>query len=292
MQALIDSDVLLYEIGFSSEGKSEETREIEPASWDFCKDLFDTKIALIQDEVRATEPPLLFMTNTHYINKQLNKTREFRKESIKEYVENFRFEAAKEKEYKGTRKPTKPFHFKNLVNYVLSSYNAIVNENGLEADDQMCIEQYTRFKQELYDTIICSRDKDVRQCPGWHYSWECGKQSSVGPIFVEPLGHLELKSSKKLFGTGDKFFYAQMIMGDSVDNVGGLKGRGPAFAYNRLKDCQSSLECYESVAELYVNFYESEWKPHFREQADLMWMIRELDTDGNKIKWKVPTNDV
>jgi len=418
-----------------------------PASWEFAQELFDQKIKLICDEVRATESPLLFLTNTPRINKLRNKERKRNDEPEKIYVENFRHEVAKEKEYKGTRKATKPFHFYNLLNYVLANYDVHVDEQGLEADDAMCIYQIQiakeygvkvpfhggyflldyedwlkynkttfiqdnkgylvndtgkdltrkvwllhreimgnpegfvvdhingntldnrkynlricttkenvrnskpqegssaykgvswdesrgkwlagikvdrehiflgRYDLELdaakaYDdaaethfgvyarlnlkppytkpykeTIICSRDKDVRQCPLWHYSWECGKQASVGPILVEPLGELVQINPKKIFGTGAKFFYYQLLVGDTVDNIGGIKGKGPAFAFNLLKDCVSERQCYEFIAHVYLQHHGDEWKTKFREQADLLYMIRELDEKGEKIKWKPP----
>lgn len=297
MKPLLDADVILYEVGFSSEKNNDGV--VEPASWDFAQDLVDKKIALICDEAGATEAPLLFLTNTPYLNKTLNKKRVYQGEQPKKYVENFRVEVAEDREYKGGRKTQKPFHFRNLIHHFLSEYDVHINENGLEADDAMCIHQYSHWKQGLYDTVICSRDKDVRQCPGWHYSWEAGKQAAIGPIFVEPLGHLEIrnegeKDSKgrakpvKVFGTGDKFFYYQLLVGDNVDNIGGIKGRGPRFAYNLLKDATSSRECYELTAEKFVQFYEDDWKKHMREMADLLWMVRELDEQGEKVKWKPP----
>jgi len=302
MRPLIDCDVLLYEIGFSSEKiETDENGEkvVVPSTWDFCQDLFDKKIALICDEVQATGPPLLFITNTHKVNKTLNKQRERQGEEPKEYVENFRIEAAKEKEYKGGRKTTKPFHFTNLLHYVLASYDVHVNETGLEADDAMVIMQYSAYKNGELNTIICSRDKDVRQCPGWHYSWECGGQASIGPIMVDELGELihrnpGEKDSKgrakpaKIFGTGAKFLYYQMLVGDAVDNIGGMKGRGPVFAYTLLKDAESVRQAYELTAEVYVKAWGDDWKPKFREQVDLLYMIKEVDGQGEKIKWRPP----
>lgn len=286
MRPLIDADVLLYEIGFSSQQTIED--KIVPNSWEFCQDLLEKRISLICDEVQATEEPLLFLTNTPAINKSLNKKRKYNEEPVKEYVDNFRFEAAKEKVYKAGRKPDKPYHYKNIREFLLSNYDVHVNEVGLEADDAMCIEQYKRWKLGYNDTIICSRDKDVRQCPGFHYSWEVGKQPSIGPIIVDELGWLEKKTPSKVFGTGNKFFYYQLLVGDTVDNVGGLKGRGAVFAYNLLNDATSVRQCYELVAEVYVKHWGDLWKTKFREQADLLWMIRELDENGEKIKWKPP----
>lgn len=289
MRPLIDADVLLYEIGFSCERYEVADGEkiLVPSSWEFCKDLFDKKIDLIIDEVRATEKPLLFFTNTASLNKNLNKRRKLKGEPEKAFVDNFRYKVAEEKEYKAGRKTTKPFHFKNILNYALSDYDCHVDENGLEADDAMCVIQYKAYKEGSNNTIICSRDKDLRQCPGWHYSWECGKQASIGPLFVDGIGYLE-EQEKKVFGVGDLFFYYQLLVGDSVDNVGGVKNRGPKFAYNLLKDAKTSREAYELVAEVYVKTHGDLWKKKFREQADLLWMIREIDEKGEKVRWTPP----
>jgi hypothetical protein len=281
---------LLYEIGFSSEQKIDG--EVVPNSFEFAQELLDNRIKLILEEVEADEPPLLFLTTTKRINKMLNKERKRVSEPPKEYVENFRVEAAKEKEYKGGRKADKPFHFYNLLSYILGSYPTHVNEDALEADDAMCIYQYSRWKQGLKDTIICSRDKDLRQCPGFHYSWEVGKQAAIGPIDVDELGWLEKKSSSKVFGVGDKFFYYQMIAGDNVDNIGGIKGKGPMFAYHLINEATSSRECYELVAEKYVQAWGEDWKEKMKEQARLLYMIRELDEEGNRIEWKPPKREV
>ncbi len=277
---LIDSDVLLYEVGYAGQDKE------GPKSWENVKEIFDNKVALICDEVRATTPPQLFLTNTRRINKMLNKQRKWLDEPVVEFKDNFRFQEAKEKEYKGNRKEDKPFHFYNILAHVLSSYDYKVNENGLEADDLMCITQYNSK-----DTIICSRDKDVKQCPGLHYVWECGKQASRGPFEVDYLGYIveeESKKERKFFATGMKLFYYQLLTGDIVDNIGGVKGRGPVFAYDLLKDATSERECYELVGEVYVKTHGDEWKDKLNEQAKLLYMIKELDENNNPIHWQPP----
>lgn len=295
MQPLIDSDILLYEIGFSSQQVEDD--KIVPASWDFAEELLTKRINLICEEVEAKQPPLLFLTNTPRINKLLNKDRKREEKPIVAYKDNFRNEVAKEKEYKAGRKPDKPFHFYNLLSHILATYETRIHEGGLEADDYLCIEQYKRLA--LKDTIICSRDKDVRQCPGHHYSWEVGAQASIGPIWVEPLGYLAnanegkvdaagKKKPLKVFGVGHKFFYYQLLTGDAVDNIGGIKGKGPAFAFNLLKDATTERECYELVAEVYVKTHGDGWKVKIKEQADLLWMIRELNEDGSSKLWMPP----
>jgi 5'-3' exonuclease len=169
---------------------------------------------------------------------------------------------------------------------------------GLEADDAICIYQ-SKALAEGRSTIICSRDKDLRQCKGWHYSWECGHQASVGPLLVDELGSLtnrnqgkvdKLGKNKplKVLGTGSKFFYYQLLTGDSTDNIQGIMGRGPAFAYNLLKDVATDRECYELVAEVYVKTYGDVWEEKLREMADLLYIIKDTDEEGNLVKWTKP----
>jgi 5'-3' exonuclease len=293
MKPLVDADVLLYEVGYISQEVVDG--EVVPKSWDYCQEFFDGRIKLICEEVGATEDPLLFLTSTPYINGLINKRRKREDLPPQEYKEVFRHVLSTTREYKGGRLSTKPFHFKNLINYILSSYPCKISENGLEADDEMCIYQIL-----APESIICSRDKDVRQVKGWHYSWECGKQPSVGPFLSDAFGGLVNKNEGlvdslglprplKVFGWGNKFFYYQMITGDSTDNIVGLMGRGPVFAYNLLKDSKTEREAYELTAELYVKTFGDEWEEKWNEMASLLWMVRELDSEGKYVPWQKPS---
>lgn len=276
-----------------------DTKQPVIASWEVAQELLENKLRIIQEE-SGSDDILLYLTNTRRINKLLNRDRQRAEKKPVDFIPNFREALAVEKEYKGTRKQEKPFHFYNLLVHILANYAYYVDEGGLEADDAMCIRQYKSWREG--DTIICSRDKDVRQCPGWHYSWEVAKQAAIGPIYVEELGHLEKKNEGAkyangkpkpitLFGTGHKFFYAQLLMGDKVDNIGGVAGRGPVFAYNLLNDAKTERECYELVAELYVKTYDEDWKVKIKEQADLLWMVREMKEDGTPRLWFPPERD-
>jgi 5'-3' exonuclease len=257
MQPLLDLDILLYEVGFCAEGE-----EDGPLSFDRAAELFDNKVKDICAAVYATEDPILFLTGKN----------------------NFREEVATLKKYKGNRKDAKPFHYQNLKEYAKASYN-VQFVDGLEADDLMCIEQTNRLK--LLDTIICSRDKDLRQCQGFHYGWECGLQPEYGPKRVKGFGEIKLISPSKLTGTGNLFFYAQCLMGDPVDNIPGLPKCGPVKAYKTLKECKTDEEAYEKVLELYNKHYEEEGKERLEEQAKLLWMVREME-DDKPVMWRAP----
>jgi len=279
MQPLIDADVLRYEVG--SVGEYKENGEKVYRDFDFVRETFDGKIKDICEAVGATQPPILYLTGDPLLNAKINKSRTREGLDPVAFIPNFRTAIAEGKAYKGTRKGDKPFHYNNLTAHILSAYRTII-ANGCEADDLICIEQFGRLDGK--DTIICTRDKDLRQCPGWHYGWECGKQPEFGPHEYDMLGTIELvktKSGYKITGGGFAFFCAQLLTGDVVDNIGGLGGVGPVKAYELLKDCTTTDAYLRAVREAYKAKWGGAWRAVAQEQCDLLWMIRELNEDGS-----------
>lgn len=235
-------------------------------------DLLDKKIATICRDTEATEPPILFLSDNQWLVDQDNKRRKKRGEEPREFIPNFRYSVAKTKPYKGNRNNPKPFHFYNIMAYMLATYKCVVSDYGYEADDMMCIEQTSRVQQ----TIICSRDKDLRICPGWHYSWECGKQGAIYPTETDRIGWLEKKDNGDILGYGLSFFYYQMLVGDSADNIPGLPGVGKVGAYNALFDKKDEKELFETVKFLYKAELGESSKDYFLEQANLLHMVQEV----------------
>jgi 5'-3' exonuclease len=262
MQCLIDLDIVLYEIAFNGQYKDEgEGDVILLRSFDYVAEKLDEKIKQIEDECWATEPSILYITG---------KT-------------NFRNGIAKRRPYKEKRSP-KPFHHANLKAYAKAKYDVRMQE-GLEADDLLAIEQSSRD-----DTIICTRDKDLRMVGGMHFGWECGKQPQFGPRYVSNTGTLELKNGKKIVGDGLLFFYSQLITGDSVDTIPGLSGGGPVMAYKSLHGAKTEQEMFTAVSDLYKGKYPETWEEELLEQARLLWMVRELK-DGEPVMWEFPNED-
>lgn len=290
MKPLIDADVLRYEIGHCGQYLDKPTMDMEDdkvlactgkiiyRDFDFVADLLDQKISEICAEVWATEPPTLYLTNDRRLWKKENKQLKKDGKEEKEYQPNFRDALAEKKVYKGTRKNDKPFHYDNLTAYMLATYDVKI-AYGMEADDLMSIDQYARL--DKLDTIICSRDKDLRITPGMHYGWECGRQGQFGPTRVSEVGAIELKGGKKLVGTGLAFFYSQVLTGDTVDNIPGLPRCGPLTAYESLHDATSEVELFERVSQLYSTKYGEDWRKEMNEQCQLLWMVRELNEDGS-----------
>ena len=287
MKPLIDMDVLVYEIGSCGQIKNEEG-ELIILDFDYVADLLDQRIKEICSEVWADEEPVLYITGDETLFKRMNR----RNTNVLEFKPNFRVEAAKTKVYKGQRKQEKPFHYHNIRAYVIGRYETVVT-NGIEADDAICIEIYKAYKEGRHDVIACTRDKDLRMVAGQHFGWACGRQPQFGPVEVTELGSLEIYGSpKKLRGTGRKFFYAQLITGDPVDNIPGLPRGGPVLAYGTLNDLQTEDDLLEAVSELYRGRIGEGWRDYLQEQADLLWMIREVDANGNPIYWKLPEEKI
>lgn len=280
---MIDSDILVYEIANCGQFTDEVTGELVVREFDYVASLLDDKVKEIEALCWATEPSILFLTGDRKLTKSVNKKRKHEGQEPIEFVPNFRFEVAKKKEYKGTRKQDKPFHYNNIREYMLANYECVIAE-GMEADDMICVE-LIRSGEKL-DVICCSRDKDLRMVPGMHFGWECGRQPQFGPKRVDLIGEIGLsKDRKSVKGTGIKFFYSQLITGDNVDNIPGLRGAGAVLAFESLAELGTEGELFDCVAGLYEKKYGEEWRSELREQADLLWMIRELDAKGQPIKY-------
>lgn len=290
-QPLIDADVLQlrYEIGFCGEydeiDEATGEKKHNVREFDFVAELLDGRIKGIIEDTESTEPPILFLTGSSTSTRIINRSRRFSGEPEIVLDTPIREQLATLKPYKGTRKEQKPFHFDNLTAYILGNYDTRVS-NGLEADDLICIEQFSRLRYN--DTIICTRDKDLRQCPGWQFGWECGKQPSFGPELVDNRGRIVLDDGKGIKGTGTKFFFAQMLVGDTVDNIPGCPKVGPVKAFDILSKCNTKREHELAVIEAYQKAYPDNYRDMLEEQSKLLWMIRELNEDGSPkhYEWK------
>jgi hypothetical protein len=277
MKALIDADVLLYECSSVAEPKEAKgTEEAQPLkSFDFVKEVFDGRVRDILEATKSDEYTL-YITGKG----------------------NFRFDIAVSQPYKGKRDEKKPYHYDNLKAYILSHENAVLVE-GMEADDAMAIAQELKWscgEGDVYDldprfctTVICTRDKDLRIVPGWHYGWECGRQPEFRMQFIDKLGWLTLSGDRKsVKGGGLKFFWSQMLTGDKTDNIPGLHGTGPVAAYEALHRCTTEGELYLTVKAMYEMEHPDDWREYMLEQGRLLWMVQCLDDEGKPVMWEIP----
>lgn len=106
----------------------------------------------------------------------------------------------------------------------------------VEADDAMMRDAY-HFKE---NGVINSDDKDLRMTPWLYYEQERGQVMAAQPVGFVTMKHTP-GGTAKCVGQGPMFFWAQMLMGDTADNIAGVrkyKGAlcGPIGAYGALKD--------------------------------------------------------
>jgi 5'-3' exonuclease len=139
-------------------------------------------------------------------------------------------------EYKAHRVQEKPVHYPALKDFLLNSYDC-QQEVEQEADDGMGIAQRE-------DTVICSIDKDMLQIPGYHYNFVKDQHT-----FIEPE-------------EGLLFFYKQMLIGDTADNIKGCQGIGQAKAGKLLDHLlgESGDVLFTVVQEAYRSWLEKEWQ--------------------------------
>lgn len=286
MIAGVDGDVLRYELGNVALAKEQLFDITVERPWPDIDvhELVDKRMEFIIERVGATAHEV-YLTGPG----------------------NYRMEIATLRPYKGTRVGLeKPYHWETVSRRLKERWGAITL-NGIEADDWLGI----RGTEEGDNYTACSRDKDIRQIPECvHYSWPCGEnQPELGPFRVDGLGEVsasfklygKVKKTKswKLEGHGQKFFWGQLLCGDSVDNIPGCKGVGPGSIVDLFGDCVTDEDFFKVCVYQYHRVYGDNWREVLTENARLLHLIRDrawldIERDGNELNckpnqlWEIP----
>jgi DNA polymerase-1 len=115
----------------------------------------------------------------------------------------------------------------------VKDWEFVVTE-GIEADDAVGIAAYALDEHE---SIMVHIDKDLNQFRGHHYNYRKKEKYYVSEF------------------AGWHSFYLQILTGDRVDNIEGLKGIGPAKGAKILQDCTTVEELYDVVLKTYQKHY-------------------------------------
>lgn len=196
---------------------------------------------------------------------------------------NFRNDIAVSAPYKGNRDPNtaRPYHYDTVGNFIMNNHPCVVVD-GMEADDWLGIEQ----RKDPENTMIASRDKDLKTVFGWHYRWACGdKQPEITKHWMTPFESC-------------KFFFYQMLIGDNTDNILGCgkrvevmwggkeclrrKGVGPKAADKLLNNCSTVQDLYDTVKNEYINVFSDEYEGIMLENARLLYIGQ---TPDNLFEW-------
>ncbi len=136
-----------------------------------------------------------------------------------------------DKAYKGNRKKELPKWFFELKDWLTNDLGFITIDT-LEADD--CLSIYSRYSS---DCVIVSTDKDLLQIVGNHYN----PNTSVFRRVDKEEAKLNL--------------WIQVLMGDSTDNVSGIRGVGKVKAAQILSNCPFRQTYESTVLEKYISSY-------------------------------------
>lgn len=278
MRLMVDGDISRYELGAVCQSKELHfgVDVIRPHSETKCREVVDRFVNNIVEDTDSDQFEIFLSAGTNYRN-----------------------EIAITNPYKGQRTSPKPFHWRTIGEILIADYGAYV-VHGAEADDALSI----FARQNLDDTLIGSRDKDLRIVPCWHYSWRCGESQPVVPVHkVDRLGTIGAQGypsgGYKLVGNGLKFFYGQVLCGDTIDNYKGCPGIGPQKAVAALAHCETEEELFEAVYWIYVaKRGPEEGLRLLIENARLAWLLddAEVTYDAHNIYispkhlWEPPTS--
>ena len=162
--------------------------------------------------------------------------------------ENFRNDIAVTAPYKGNRKDMKrPVHYDAIRRHLVDL--GATQVEGMEADDAIAIEATAN------GGFIVSIDKDLDQIPGHHYNFVKHEEYFV----TEEQGLLN--------------FYKQILTGDRVDNIVGIKGIGPVKAHKLLCECKTEKEMFDVCVKAYNDAGE-DGVSRTVENARLLWLLR------------------
>jgi hypothetical protein len=187
-----------------------------------------------------------------------------------------RYNIATVKPYQGnrlnSRRPNNWEFMRTLVERDQLLYKVCL-ANNCEADDL-----FAKYADKFgaLNVVHLTQDKDMRMVPGWHLDWSTHQMQYI------PLNTFAQVHNDEVYGV--KWFWLQMLQGDTADNIPGLpfivdpKGKqsrvGPVKAEKLLRLCVDNYDCYYAVRDAYKTYYGDVADIHMLEQACLLWIRR------------------
>lgn len=193
---------------------------------------------------------------------------------------NFRYNLATLKPYKGNReKSNPPIYLEEIRTLFKADYNFEMNDNN-EADELLVY-----HSKKNPESVICSSDKDLRTVPGINYN--------IGTRVLKYISKEEAKRN----------WYYQILLGDDTDNIPHpyLLGEVKVNKFlDEMPEGLTELEEYNLIKEFYRPYLEAkdkdgEYKTKWysgqdideviTEIANLLWMEH---TPGGESRWSIP----
>lgn len=183
-------------------------------------------------------------------------------------------------QYKANRKkdPSKTNSFVPILRKLAVVEGLAIPAEGREADDLLRI-WATQADAAEEDYIIISNDKDLDCIPGKHYNVKKNILFEVTPE------------------EATRFFYQQLISGDTVDNIPGVPGMGPVKAQKLMHKLLSEETMQEIVVEQYFGAYGPEgWYDALLSNGKLLYLQKTTEDYFccshwpivKELRWKEP----
>ena len=160
--------------------------------------------------------------------------------------ENFRY--LLNSEYKANRTAPKPRWLVACKEFLIREYGALI-AHGCEADDLLGVNQTS-------ESTIYSIDKDLLTIPGAHFNFVTQKYLEVSEL------------------EGLQRFYKQVLIGDTSDNIFGIRGIGKAKAAKLIDHLVKEQDMIDVVSQLFEAEAEGLGESRFIETANLVWIWR------------------
>lgn len=164
-------------------------------------------------------------------------------------------------EYKANRsksKSTRPEWFLDLKSDIAEEYDGCILTDNCEADDMVRIWSEECKKAGLA-SIVVSVDKDLDCIIGLH---------------MNPRKHTIYTIEKDF---ADWFYWKQIIMGDSTDNIPGIEGVGPKKAEAILAGLITNKERKQAVCQAYYSKYKDKGYEYMIANGRLIHIWRHIN---------------
>lgn len=153
-----------------------------------------------------------------------------------------RYDQAIQKQYQGAREDKVKPRYLNILREWMNGHFTCTMHQNCEADDGMSSMQYAAIARgERNLSIIATKDKDLNMVPGLHVDWDTGVI-----VDADEFGSTWLDDKGKMKGLGQKFFWAQMLVGDTADSTQGLP-LIPGIVLNQIKPTKEITKAQQIV---------------------------------------------
>lgn len=200
--------------------------------------------------------------------------------------ESFRVQRSTLMRYKDRGELLKPLLLDKVSDHLQEKFDAIIIDDGIEADDAILMECYNDPRK-----FSIGEDKDMWAQPMNVFDI---RQTDRGIVNCNQFGRLFLDDKGKVRGEGRLFFYWQVAYGDDTDcyrsNCFAGKKFGEKGAYDRLVNCKNDKEALEALKQVYLMLYPEPkivtgWRGDEIE-IDAAYVFNEIWDMARMLRWK------